>query len=75
MHVSGAGRNVRPPKPVLLPADAAGPPRAPLAASPIGRDDPTTHDAAAWLVRRFRVRPALAATIAWHAGLGEWHHG
>jgi hypothetical protein len=26
--------------------------------------------AAAWLERRYRVKPLLAETIAWHAGLG-----
>jgi hypothetical protein len=31
--------------------------------------------AAAWLVRRFRVRPLLAETVAGLAGLGGVRHG
>jgi hypothetical protein len=40
----------------LGPAERAGKPPADLAA--------------AWLVKRFRVRPNLAAVVALHAGLG-----
>jgi hypothetical protein len=63
-------RNARPLKLTLLPAEAFGPAAAPLVASAVHRDDPTLRRAAAWLVRRHRVSPALAATVAAHAGLG-----
>ncbi len=37
---------------------------------------PPADLAAAWLVKRHRVRPNLAATVALLAGLGErLHHG
>jgi hypothetical protein len=46
-------------------------------AAPLGCDQGAIGAAAAWLVRRHRVRPILAATIALHAGLdgGERRHG
>ena len=37
---------------------------------------PTADLAVAWLVKRYRVRPSLAAVVALHAGLGgERRHG
>ena len=36
----------------------------------VERTEPTMGLAADWLVRRYRVRPILAATVALHAGFG-----
>jgi hypothetical protein len=47
-----------------------------LVSTPVGRAaQPTADFAANWLVKRFRVKPTLAATVAFHAGLGERRHG
>jgi hypothetical protein len=47
------------------------------ASNPIERAEPSAGLAAAWLVKRYRVKPNLAALVAVHAGLGggERRHG
>jgi hypothetical protein len=75
MNQNGGRCNARPSKLALFPAAAFGPAGAPRAASLLHRDDPTLRRAAAWLIRSRRVRPALAATVAAHAGLEGRHHG
>jgi hypothetical protein len=77
MHAKSGRRNTRP-RPILLDprvrpsgADTS----VPEAATPLSRDEAATAAAAAWLVKRYRVKPNLAAVVALHAGLVERHHG
>ena len=74
MNANRSRRNARlapiPLGPRALPGGVGTP--APALAPPPGcGEEEAIGTAAAWLIRRHRVRPNLAATVALHAGLGE----